>query len=614
LKLTWADTGHGRGPTGTAIRTRTPVICKNMLTDPAFEPWRDEAMKRGYASSIALPLISEGRAFGALSIYSREPDPFSEEEIALLAEMAGDLAHGITAIRLRTANEAAEAALRESELRYRTLFNSMNEGFALHEIICDDKGVPVDYRFLDINQAFERYTGLKRENVVGKNVSEVLPGNDPYWLEIYGKVALTGEPVHFDNYATALDRHYEVFAYRPAPGQFAAVLMDITERKQLEAELIKSQKLESVGILAGGIAHDFNNLLTAVLGNISLAKVNAGKDDKFSSDKVSALLEKAESATLRAAELTQRLITFARGGGPVLKPSYINGLIEETVRFSLAGSNLDCRFDLQDDLWPVKIDEGQMRQVFQNIVINAREAMPAGGHIDISSGNLDPGDRKDLPPGAGKYVMITVRDYGAGIAPEDLPRIFDPYYSTKERGTEKGMGLGLSVCYSIVAKHRGTITAESVQGEGTSIHVRLPASGEEPEKQYGQIPRVMIMDDENLITETSAEILREEGFEVVVVCDGARAVEVFSQARADGKPFDALILDLTIPGGMGGREALRVMRTIDPGVKAVVTSGYIDNPVMANFREHGFSSALPKPFTREMLVDIVSRMTGHKRR
>ncbi len=605
LRLTWSDTERGRGPTGTAIRTGKISMCRNMLTDPAFKPWRDEAIKRGYASSIVFPLSDGSRVFGALTIYSKESDPFSEDEVKLLDEIAGDLAYGITSIRLRAAHDQAVEALRQSELRYRTLFDSMTEGFALHEIICDEKGTPVDYRFLEINQAFERYTGLKRDEVIGKTKNEVLPEDDDFWIETYGKVALTGEPVHFDNYSSALDRHYEVFSYRPAPGQFAVLFMDITESKRLEAELVKSQKLESVGILAGGIAHDFNNLLTAVLGNISLAKIKARGEGA-----VVPLLEKAEYATVRAAELTKRLITFAKGGMPLFKAAFAGKLIEEAARFSLAGSNADCRFNLPGDLWPVKIDEGQIRQVIQNIVINAREAMPEGGHVDISARNIILDGSEGIPLKAGKYIGVTVRDYGTGISADDLPHVFDPYFSTKSRGSEKGMGLGLAVCYSIIAKHEGIITAGPAEGTGALISFYLPASDEEPEEKQVRGPRVLIMDDEELILETSGVLLRDAGFEVEYARDGAGAVEMFTLARNAGRPFDAVILDLTVPGGMGGQAAAREILNIDPHARAIVSSGYLDDPVMADFRNFGFAEALPKPFSKDKLIALVSRITG----
>jgi PAS domain S-box-containing protein len=239
LQITWADTERGRGPTGTAIRTGTPSLCRNMLTDPKFEPWRTEALKRGYASSVVLPMLSSGKAIGAVSIYSREPDGFDTDEIELLEELADDLARGVASLRLRAAHALAEEALRESEQRYRSLFRGMTEGFALHEIICGADGVPVDYRFLDINPAFERLTGLKRDEVLGRTMKEVLPGEDPSWIKAYGAVALTGAAAHFENFSPVLGKTYEVYCYRPSPGRFAVLFMDVTERRRIEEEVEK---------------------------------------------------------------------------------------------------------------------------------------------------------------------------------------------------------------------------------------------------------------------------------------------------------------------------------------------------------------------------------------
>jgi len=285
LNITWADTERGRGPTGMAIRTGKPSACRNMLTDPLFKPWREEAKKRGYASSIVFPLIASGKAFGAVTIYSREPDPFSADEVKLLAELADDLAYGITVIRFRAVYDKAKEALRESEERYRSLFSAMTDGFALHEIICTDKGKPCDYLFLDINPAFERLTGLKREEVVDRTVSEVLPDNDTYWVEIYGKVALTGESVHFENYASALDMHYEVFAYRPAPRQFATIFADITMRKRAEKQLFETnQRLQALmQAVPVGVSFSDDTTCRRITGNLAvLEQFEINQEDNLS--------------------------------------------------------------------------------------------------------------------------------------------------------------------------------------------------------------------------------------------------------------------------------------------------------------------------------------------
>jgi PAS domain S-box-containing protein len=265
LKLTWADTERGRGPTGTAIRTGRVCHCLNMLTSPAFEPWRGEAVKRGYASSVALPLTAGGRTFGALSVYAREPEAFTEDEVKLLTDLATDFAQGVMSLRVRAAQERAEKAVRESEERYRTLFSTMTEGFALHEIVCDERGKPCDYRFLDMNPAFERLTGLKREDVVGRTVRDVMPRTESIWIERYGRVALTGEPDHFEHASADLGRHYEVNVYRTAPRRFAVIFDDITELRAMQAR----EKEDAIRLAWGQSAIDTINAMhegVALLG------------------------------------------------------------------------------------------------------------------------------------------------------------------------------------------------------------------------------------------------------------------------------------------------------------------------------------------------------------
>ena len=367
---------------------------------------------------------------------------------------------------------------------------------------------------------------------------------------------------------------------------------EISDRERMEKELVKAQKLESLGVLAGGIAHDFNNLLTSTLGNISLALYDINVRHPAYT-----ILARAEQATLRAQELTQQLLTFAKGGSPVRKTASIDTLIRETAGFALRGGRVKCDFDLPADLWLVDIDAGQMSQVIHNLIINADHAMPHGGTVLVRGENVQLPDGNSLP--GGRYVRITVRDQGMGIPEEHLGKIFDPYFTTKQRGS----GLGLATSYAIIRNHGGSIAVESALGKGTTFDLYLPASSarEEPGKvesaqlQHGT-GNILIMDDEEAVRETAASVLRRLGYTVSFAEEGRRAVELYREAREAGAPFDLVIMDLTIPGGMGGREALTLLREMDPDVRAIVSSGYSNDPVMANYAEYGFAGVVCKPF------------------
>ncbi|MEA1996086.1 MAG: ATP-binding protein, partial [Gemmatimonadota bacterium] len=383
---------------------------------------------------------------------------------------------------------------------------------------------------------------------------------------------------------------------------------DITEQKKMEEERIKADKIESLGILAGGIAHDFNNILTSILGNISLAKLVSDKDDK-SHD----LLNDAEKASLRAKDLTNQLLTFSKGGAPVKKTASIQQIIEDTARFSLRGSNVKCCNFIPKNLWFVKVDVGQISQVISNLVINAYQAMPAGGVINIKAENIIVGPESLLPLNQGKYVKISIRDQGTGITRKYLSKIFDPYFTTKQ----KSSGLGLATAYSILKKHAGHIAVESELEVGTTFHVYLPASadkfrGNEPVKE--EIPvrksKVLIMDDDEAVRVTATRIIKKIGHEVAVSADGAEAMELYINARESNRPYDIVILDLTVPGGMGGREAVKQLLKIDPQVKAIVSSGYSTDPVLSNFAEYGFSGIITKPYNVEEMRELLNKVTG----
>ncbi len=387
------------------------------------------------------------------------------------------------------------------------------------------------------------------------------------------------------------------------------VAADITKRKQAEEELQKVQKLKSIGTLAGGIAHDFNNILMGLFGNISIAKEELSKDHP-----VLKFLEEAEKCRNRATRLTKQLLTFAKGGEPVKEHISIGTLVEEIVRFGRSGSNVIPVFEQAEDLWMAEVDKGQMQQVFSNLTINANQAMPDGGHLFITLENAD--IKENLVPNLnqGKYIKVTVRDEGTGINQKHLERIFDPYFSTKPAGS----GLGLATTYSIINKHSGHIIVDSELGKGTTFTLYLPASKSQqlPETKQPlakpstreQTARILVMDDDEMVRCVTAKMLEVSGFSVETASDGKQAVEMYTLWMDAGKAFDVVIMDITIPGGIGGKEAIKDILEIDPEARAIVSSGYTDDPVMANYAEYGFKGIAKKPYTMSDLGAVLSQV------
>jgi PAS domain S-box-containing protein len=382
------------------------------------------------------------------------------------------------------------------------------------------------------------------------------------------------------------------------------ILIDITERKHMEAELIKAHKLDSLGVLAGGIAHDFNNILTGIVGNISMVRHNIDPDGKNFE-----VLNEAEKAVFQAKDLTRQLLTFAKGGIPIKKVILLSDVLTESAVFTTRGTKVKCKFKIAPNVRFVHVDPGQISQVISNIVINAVQAMPEGGEVNITAENLNISDDSSIPLKRGEYVRVIIKDQGCGIPPQHLLKIFDPYFTTKQAGS----GLGLATSYSIVKNHEGCITVDSELGQGASFSIYLPAFMGKAEAVQEELSkglkmghgRILLMDDEKVINDVAIKILTKIGYTAEAVTNGAQAIERYTQTYGTDKAFDAVILDLTIPGGKGGKETIAELREINPDIKAIVSSGYSHDPVMANYEFYGFSSVLQKPYRIEEISQIL---------
>jgi len=377
---------------------------------------------------------------------------------------------------------------------------------------------------------------------------------------------------------------------------------EITQREQIEEELLRARKLESLGVLAGGIAHDFNNFLTVVQGNIEMAKLRLGPDEP-----VQAILDQTANACKRATFLSSQLLTFAKGGAPVRRLVSVAELVMDAVHLARAGAQTSIDVNIAPDLRFAEVDPGQIGQVLHNILLNARQAMPEGGIIEVHASNVVTGGAL----GADARVRISIRDYGCGIPADVLPRIFDPYFTTKPSGS----GLGLATAYAIIAKHSGNLSVESKIGNGTTFTIDLPASPEKPAPQAPMVARLqagterlLVMDDEAALRKLLDAVLTKLGYEVETARDGAEAIALCETAKASGRGFDAVLLDLTVRGGMGGVEAAAKLKELDPSLKLIVSSGYSDAQVISDFRKYGFDDVIPKPWAIAQVGEIFRRV------
>lgn len=387
-----------------------------------------------------------------------------------------------------------------------------------------------------------------------------------------------------------------------------SVIRDISPLKKIEEDLLKSRKLESLGVLAGGIAHDFNNILTSILGNIALARL-----DIDSKEELEQALSSAEKATARAKDLTTQLLTFSKGGAPVKEQASIGELIKETSKFALLGSNVKYELSIPDDLWLTEVDTGQICQVISNLLLNAIQAMPDGGTVKINAANTHVNSEQVLPVENGGYVKFSIQDLGIGIDRENLSKIFDPYFTTKSAGS----GLGLAISHAIVENHGGYIRVESEKGIGSTFSVYLSAIEHEDQTETpkdqdavaaGGSGRILILDDHSTIREVMGKLLGHVGYEVTLASNGAEAVDLYLNAKESETPFDAAILDLTVRGGIGGKEIVDGLLNVDPDIKAIASTGYSNDPVMSDYKQFGFSGAIAKPFTIEKLATVLHRV------
>jgi signal transduction histidine kinase/ActR/RegA family two-component response regulator len=429
----------------------------------------------------------------------------------------------------------------------------------------------------------------------------------------YHKIISEDRPLQFEATDPSGGTWYEVNAYPSGKG-ISVFFRDITERKRTEAERLKTSKLESLGTLAGGIAHDLNNILTVISGNLGLAQIEASDKDRS----FLPYLSNAGEAAQHAAHLSSQLLTFAKGGAPIKQIASLDSVLRQASEFALYGSNLRAEISVARDLWKAEMDRGQIEQVISALMLNAREAMPQGGTVRLAARNVEMGKRLQGLVTPGRYIKVTLSDEGGGISPEIAAKIFDPYFTTKQAGS----GLGLSISYSIVRKHGGLLHLESSSPDGSVFAFYLPAAGrkkatspeaEVPAKVARFSPqRVLVMDDDGAVRELTTQLLKTLGYEVTAVPDGSQAIHVYEQAMRRGDQFQAVLLDATVRGGLGGVATIERLRELDPQVTAIVCSGYSDEAALSQFLAYGFRGALPKPFTRSELGDVIQRALSLK--
>ncbi|OGQ94531.1 MAG: hypothetical protein A2521_05005 [Deltaproteobacteria bacterium RIFOXYD12_FULL_57_12] len=619
--IVWSDTVKGRGPTGTCIRTAAPVVARNIMADPAFAAWRVDAVKRGYGSSIALPLRVDGQTIGALNLYAAEPDAFDQEEESLLADLAADLAYGITALRAKESEGRALAALKESEARFRRLFNSSHDAvFVLRGV--DDVGLG---RILEVNDMACTDLGFRHGELLKKSFVDLAVGLKP--VELAGLVGRlqTESSVLFE---TDLRSHsgrripHEIRIQKyELQGEAAvmAIARDISERRQSEKNLRQAQKMEALGTLAGGIAHDFNNILSAIFGFAELARLEVPRGGEAAKH-----LDEISNAGKRAADLVRQILTFSRQTEQQRTVLRVQPVIKESLKL-LRGTlptTIEIRQEIDNRCGAILADFTQIHQVIMNLCANSYHAMQAkGGVLTVGlrevefTGGRRPGQRIKLP--AGSYACLSVSDTGHGMDRAIQERIFEPYFTTKKHGV--GTGLGLSTVLGIVTTHGGDVTVKSAPGKGARFDVYFPLINRPPAPVRAGLAeefalprltgRVLFVDDEELVLNLAKKTLALTGCQMVGARDGLEALRLF---EADPQGFDVVVTDQVMPQ-MTGTELAGRLLALRPDIPIILITGFGELVTAKQAKAIGIRAFMLKPFSATEIANAIARILGHSK-
>ena len=598
----------GDGSCGNAVYHNKEMFVCNTLTDSRWSNAQSLVTKFKVHACWSSPIHNASNepigSFALSSFEKRTPDNFHRRLLNICSSITGIIMQRELSLK---ESRADRERLIDSQQQYRSLVDNSADAIFLH----DDAG-----KILDANQTACDNLGYTHDELLSMTIGDIEVSKKKFndfpafanSLSLDKTYNIDGTLQRKDGSEYLVEARVRRYMSDKKP-LIVALVHDVTERKKIEKEILRARKLDSIGLFAGGIAHDFNNLLGIIQGYIDLAS----RSMMNSPEKTKTYFQKATNATIQATDLTQQLLTLSKGGGPIKKAENILDIVHQSIDFSLHGSNITVNYICPDNLWTADVDSGQISQVIQNLAVNARQAMPEGGKLEITCDNciISPLDSPSkIPPG--KYIKISIKDNGTGISEDSLDSIFDPYFTTKTEGD----GLGLTLSYSIIDKHKGNISVDSILGDGTTFTLFLPASDKQistakapstsTSNTQTRSAHIMIMDDDTLLREISEEMLLNLGYDVSQSPDGGDALSQYKEAMNTKNNIDLVIMDLTIPSGIGGKEAIKLIQKIDPEVKVLVSSGYCNDPVMSNYNDYGFLGAVKKPYSQDELGAAVS--------